>query len=143
MMASMAGGEMDEFEPCTFDPTPEQLWEDNKRLRAKVERLQQFEYENVSLANGISDLQEALRRMGEALAFAKGGNEEMSLRRLGQDEGLACQALWVGDVPQHAHVCLACPQCHERPVGVAISVGAYCYRCGWREGGGVRLNDGD
>ena len=67
----------------------------------------------------------------------------MSTRLLGQDECLACQAIWAGDVPQNAHVCLACPECHERPVGVAISVGAYCYHCGWREGGVVRLNDGD
>jgi hypothetical protein len=81
------------------------------------------------------------------------------MRMLGQDECLACQAIWAGCstcngsgriicdgflhgesvscpdcTPQYAHVCLACPQCHERPVGVAIYVGAYCYRCGWREG---------
>jgi hypothetical protein len=26
--------------PCTFDPTPRQLWDDNKRLRAQVEGLE-------------------------------------------------------------------------------------------------------
>lgn len=65
-------------------------------------------------------------------------------RLLRQDECMACQAIWAGDTLQHAHVCLACPQCHERPVGVAIYVGAYCYRCGWREGDmvdGGRVND--
>ena len=64
--------------------------------------------------------------------WQKGGI--MSTRLLRQDECLACQAIWAGDAPQHAHVCLACPQCHERPVGGAIYVGAYCYQCGWRDG---------
>ena len=81
------------------------------------------------------------------------GAMSASARLLRQDECLACQAIWAGrdcgrvDVfdcdeidcvrhvlPQHAHMCLACPECHERPIGVAIYVGAYCYRCGWREG---------
>jgi hypothetical protein len=26
--------------PCTFDPTPQQLWDDNQRLRAEVKRLE-------------------------------------------------------------------------------------------------------
>lgn len=67
-----------------------------------------------------------------------------SARFLRQDECLACQAIWAGDAPQHAHGCLACPACHERPIGVAVYVGAYCYRCGWREGDivdGDRVND--
>ena len=59
--------------------------------------------------------------------------EKPGPRVLGLDDCLACQALWAGDDPQYAHVCLACPQCHERPVGVALIVGAYCYKCGWRE----------
>ena len=50
-----------------------------------------------------------------------------------QEDCLACQALWAGGDPQYAHVCLAYPQCHERPVGVALIVGAYCWKCGWRE----------
>lgn len=55
-------------------------------------------------------------------------------RLLRQDECLACQAIWTGADLQHAHTCLRCPECHERPIGVAIYVGAYCYRCGWRQG---------